>query len=215
MTSTDQEALRGFAVKLPPGFIGLPTQEPTQTELDRIADGLEEMFHLFDGDESAAEMARWFSTAGHIAGAGGMEFAAIGFFHSPADQDRPVSVMVTGGRLPGNFHSPEEAIAGLQELYGAENDSSTRCIRLTAGPAVLVTSEQPVAVQGNEENENCIIQREVRAWMPDTTGSTVGVVSVSTASWRDWAYVCDLALQIFDSALWEPTDSPSTTRVNY
>lgn len=215
MTSTSHQSLRGLAVKVPSGFIGLPTQEPAEDDLHSIADSLQEMFGLPEGDESAAEMARWFATAGHVAGAGGMEFAAMGFFRPSDSQDKPVSIMVTAGRLPGNFKDPHEAIAGLQALYGTEDDPCTQRVNLNAGPALLVTTEQATAVPDEDDHENQVLQNEVRAWIPDDTGSTIGVASVSTASRHAWSHVCDLALQIFDSAHWDPTEHLNVTEQAY
>ena len=52
-----------------------------------------------------------------------------------------------------------------------------------------------------------VLQRQLLAWIPDPAGSAVAVVGVASNSWPDWAHVCDLALDVFESVSW---DSPAT-----
>lgn len=198
-------SMRRMAVELPVGFIGLPTHEATADELESVARGFEAQFNLGSADRSAAAMAQWLSVCGQVAGAGGMEFAAIGLFHSPDDLERPVSVMITGTRMASSG-GPAEAIAGMQGLFEQQEEASVQSVQLQAGQALLVTTEQPMTVPVEGQDDVGVIQRQVTAWIPDATGSVLGVVSVSSGSWQDWAHVCDLALRVFDSVQWEPTD---------
>jgi hypothetical protein len=203
---TTPDSMRRMAVELPAGFIGLPTHEPTADELESVARGFEAQFNLGNGDRSAAAMAHWLSVTSQVAGAGGMEFTAIGIFHSPNDLERPVSVLITGRRMASSG-SPAEAIAGMQELFERQEDAFVQSVQLQqAGQALLVTTEQPMTIPVEGQDEVGLLQRQVTAWIPDSTGSVLGVVSVSSGSWQDWAHVCDLALRVFDSVQWEPTD---------
>lgn len=211
---TTNRELRRMAVELPGGFIGLPTDKPTPDDLDSVARAFEAQFNLATGDDSAAEMARWLSVSSQLAGASGMEFAAVGLFHSPDDIERPVYVMITGTRVPGNFESPTQAISGMQELFEQQGEASTQAVELQCGQALLVTKELPMTVPVEGQDDVGLLQREVTAWIPDSTGSVLGVVSVLSGSWRDWAHVCDLALQVFDSVHWEPTQTWATPTNN-
>jgi hypothetical protein len=49
-----------------------------------------------------------------------------------------------------------------------------------------------------------LLQRQVLAWIPDPAGSAVAVIGVASNCWQDWAHICDLALDVFESVLWDP-----------
>lgn len=203
VTSSDP---RGFAVEIPGGFIGLPTREPTHQDLSDVARGLEDTFQTEHGDQSASEMAYWFSLIGQLAGAGGMEFAAIGFFHSPDDLARPVYMLVSGKRVLAQFARPEEGLVYLQEYFDQQGVSRTEKVQLSVGEALVVITEQPAEFPVNGNETSTVLQYDMTAWIPDPGCTTIGVVSVSTSSWKDWNYVYEFALGLFDSAVWEPVD---------
>lgn len=206
---TTDPSPRGFAVEIPGGFVGLPTRAPTSQDLSDVARGLEDTFQTGRGDQSASEMAHWFSLIGQLSGAGGMEFAAIGFFHSPVDLERPVYVLVSGKRVIAQTERPEESVAYLQEYFDQQGVSHRQKIQLSVGEALLVTTEQPTEFPVEGHVTNAVLQYDLTAWIPDPAGTTIGVVSVSTSSWRDWNYVYEFALGLFDSAVWEPVDGTS------
>lgn len=208
-TTTD---LRGLAIELPDGFIGLPTSGVSPEDVDSVTGALEQLFGVPHGDPSAGETARWLCVTGQTTGLGGMELAAIGFFHSPDDLERPVYALVSSRRMPADFGTRTEAISGLQELFSQQEECFTQAVELDSGQALLVTTERPMTIptEGREDGVP-VLQREVTAWLPDSTGSVLGVISVSSGSWRDWAHVCDLALTVFNSAQWEPLADHATT----
>jgi hypothetical protein len=126
--------VNGFTIKLPEGFVALPASAATA----EIGRALKELFHLPPGDISAAKVAESLSALGLIAAAGGAEYTAIGFFRSPDNPQRPVSVLLTAARMRSDHDDPTIMIAGLREVYAQDPDTDAQALQLRAGSAVAV-----------------------------------------------------------------------------
>ncbi len=200
-------ARRGFRLGLPDGFIPLPLSEGDidveSDEFESLVSFAAEAFGLSATDESSIATATSFAQLGSIISDSGVDYSAIAFYKSPDDLMRPIMVTLTGIAMPSDHRSREAAITDLLELHGESNDSTTEEIRLPVGPAVAtVTEEENALVMGDEPIQ--VLTRQLSAWVPDRDGTTIAVVSIMTNSFRDWEYVCTLALDIFDSLGWEP-----------
>lgn len=190
--------MTAFTIELPEGFIELPAATATAS----VQRELEELFRLPEGDTSAAQVAQSLSALGLIAADSGAEHASIGFFRSPDDPQRPVSVVLTASRMASDHDDPTTVIAGLREVYAADADTDTEVLRLPAGQALATIREQPAMLEIEGVAPLPLLQRQVLAWIPDPTGSVVAVIGVASNSWRDWPHVCDLALDVFESVSW-------------
>jgi hypothetical protein len=128
----------------------------------------------------------------------------MGMFRSPDEPERPVSVILTGTRLPSGHETPDVAIDGLRDLHTQQGKNSVETLTLPVGPAVVVIDEDLQSIPAEEGADPvAMLTRRATAWIPDPYGTTLGVVSVISPSWQDWAPVCDLALDVFDSFAWE------------
>lgn len=190
--------MTGFTIELPEGFIELPAATASAS----VQRELEELFRLPAGDTSAAKAAESLSALGLIAADSGAEHTSIGFFCSPEDPQRPVSVVLTASRMASDHDDPMTVIAGLREVYAADTDTDTEVLRLPAGQALATIREQPATLEIEGVDPLPLLQRQVLAWIPDPTGSVVAVIGVASNSWQDWPHVCDLALDVFESVSW-------------
>ncbi|MGH3805353.1 MAG: hypothetical protein ACRDRU_01640 [Pseudonocardiaceae bacterium] len=195
-----------FTIELPEGFVALPAAAVT-AELGRA---LEELFHLPPGDVSAAKVAESLSALGLIAATGGAEYTSIGFFRSPDDPQRPVSVLLTAARMASDHGDPAIVIAGLRAVCAQDPDTDVQVLQLQAGPALAIVREEPAMIEVGGADPVPLLQRQVLAWIPDPAGSTVAVIGVASNSWQDWSHVCDLALDIFESVSWENSTQDQT-----
>ncbi len=191
--------MNGFTIELPDGFVALPASATTA----EIGRALEELFHLSPGDISAAKVAESLSALGLITAAGGAEYTSIGFFRSPDDPQRPVSVLLTAARMASDHDDPTTVIAGLREVYAQDPDTDAQSLQLRAGPALTAVREEPAMIEVEGTDPLPLLQRHVLAWIPDPAGSAVAVIGVASNSWHDWPHVCDLALDIFESVCWD------------
>jgi hypothetical protein len=198
--------VNGFTIELPDGFVALPASATT-TEIGRA---LEELFHLSPGDISAAKVAESLSALGLITAAGGAEYTSIGFFRSPDDPQRPVSVLLTAARMASDHDDPTTVIAGLREVYAQDPDTDAQSLQLRAGPALTAVREEPAMIEVEGTDPLPLLQRHVLAWIPDPAGSAVAVIGVASNSWHDWPHVCDLALDIFESVCWDNSTHDQT-----
>jgi hypothetical protein len=161
-------------------------------------------FGLPADDVSAVVVADLFAVFGAMAGESGIEFAAVGLFRSPDAPERPASVFLTGTRMRSDHGSPDVAIAGLRDILAGQGADTVEALTLPAGPAVVVVDESMQELPTGEATDPAVIlTRRATAWIPDPDGTTVGIVSVISPSWQDWAHTCDLALDVFDSFSWE------------
>jgi len=189
----------GFTIELPRGFVELPG---TATTAD-VQRELEELFALPAGDTSAAKVAGALTVLGLIAADSGAEHTSIGLFRSPDDPQRPVAVVLTASRMASDHDDPMTVIVGLREVYAADPDTDVEVLQLPAGQALATIREEPAIIQVEGADPLPVLQRQVLAWIPDPAGSAVAVVGVASNSWPDWAHVCDLALDVFESVSWD------------
>jgi hypothetical protein len=131
--------MTAFTVELPEGFIELPAATATAS----VQHELEELFRLPAGDTSAAQVAESLSALGLIAAETGAEHTSIGFFRSPDDPQRPVSVVLTASRMASDQDDPTTVIAGLREVYAADADTDTEVLQLPAGQALATIASSP------------------------------------------------------------------------
>ena len=202
--------MNGFTFELPEGFVALPASA-ANAEIGRA---LEELFALPPGDTSSAKVAESLSALGLIAAAGGAEYTSIGFFRSPDDPQRPVSVLLTAARMPSDHDDPAIVIAGLREVYAQDPDTDAQALQLRAGPALTTVREEPAVIEIEGADPLPLLQRQVLAWIPDPAGSAVAVIGVASSCWQDWPHVCDLALGVFDSVSWDNSAQDQTVAIN-
>ncbi|MGH3771859.1 MAG: hypothetical protein ACRDRW_10745 [Pseudonocardiaceae bacterium] len=202
--------MNGFTIELPDGFVALPSAA-TSAEIGRA---LEELFHLPPGDTSAGKVAESLSALGLIAAASGAEYTSIGFFRSPDDPQRPVSVLLTAARMPSDHDDPTIVIAGLREAYAQDPDTDAQVLQLPSGPALATIREEPAMIEIEGADSLPLLQRQVLAWIPDPAGCTVAMVGLASSSWRDWPHVCDLALDVFESMSWDNSAQDQTVADN-
>jgi len=191
--------VNGFTIELPEGFVALPAA----TETAAVERALEGLFGLPAGDTSAAKVAESLSALGLIAAGSGAEYTSIGFFRSPDDPQRPVSVLLTAARMASDHGDPATVIAGLREVYAQDPDTDAQYLQLRAGPALTAVREEPAMIEVEGADPLPLLQRHVLAWIPDPAGSAVAVIGVASNSWHDWPHVCDLALDVFESVCWD------------
>ena len=195
-------ALRSFSIGLPEGIVRVPVDSIADRD-SALADELAARFGLPGDDVSADALGSVFTGLGAVLGESGMEFAGMGLFRSPDVPTRPAFVMLTGTRVPSKHESVAIAIAGLRELYGQQTAQAVETLLLPAGEAVAVVEEQLLEIPVDVHEPITMLIRRASAWFPDSRGTTLGMVSVISPSWQDWAHVCDLALDVFDSFTWE------------
>jgi hypothetical protein len=191
--------MNGFTIELPDGFVALPASAATA----EIGRALEELFHLPPSDTSTTKVAESLSALGLIAAASGAEYTSIGFFRSPDDPKRPVSALLTAARMASDHDDATTVIAGLREVYAQDPDTDAQVLQLRAGPALATVREEPAMIEIKGADPLPLLQRQVLAWIPDPAGSAVAVIGVASNSWQDWPHVCDLALDVFESASWD------------
>jgi hypothetical protein len=191
--------VNGFTIELPEGFVALPASA-APAEVERA---LEELFHLPPGDTSAAKVAESLSELGQIAANGGADYTSIGFFRSPDDPQRPVSVVLTAGRMSSDHDDPSIVITGLRNVYASNPDTDAQILQFPAGPALAVIREKPAMIEIEGADPLPLLQRQVLTWIPNPAGSAVAVIGVASNCWQDWPHICDLALDVFESVSWE------------
>lgn len=206
---TTSPPLRRFQFDLPTGFVELPVD---QEDLDPESFGalrgeLAGMFGSDTDDPGIEAAALGMATLGLTMS--GVDYAAVGLYRSPDEPGRPIMVVLTATGLPSDHDRQEIALDGLVEIHEAQGRGTVGRLTLPTGPAVVVVSEQESVLHIGEAAAP-VLQRQVAAWVPDRTGSTIAVVSVSTNSWRDWEHVCALALDIFESLEWFSLDKAGT-----
>lgn len=190
--------MTGFTVELPAGFV----EVSATVEAADIQRDLTELFDLPAGDSSAAKVAEALSALGTVAADGGAEYTAVGLFRSPDDPQRPVGVVLTASQMSSGHDDPSTVIAGLREVYAADVATDTEILRLPSGQALATIREEPALIEIAGADPVPLLQRQVLAWIPDPGGAAVAVVGVASNSWQDWAHVCDLALDVFESVSW-------------
>lgn len=200
--------MNGFTIELPEGFVALPASA-ARTE---IGAALEQLFGLPAGDTSAAKVAESLSALGLIAAGSGAEYTSIGFFRSPDDPQRPVSVLLTAGRMASDHDDPSTVIVGLRQVYAQDPSTDTQVLQLPAGPALATIREEPAMITVEGADPLPLLQRQVLAWIPDPIGSAVAVIGVASNCWPDWPHICDLALDVFESVSWESAAGDSGAR---
>jgi hypothetical protein len=191
--------VNGFTIELPEGFVALPASAAPA----EVGSALEELFHLPPGDTSAAKAAESLSELGQIAADGGAEYTSIGFFRSPDDPQRPVSVVLTASRMSSDHDDPGTVIAGLRNVYASNPDTDAQILQLPAGPALAAIREEPAMIEIEGADPLPLLQRQVLTWIPNPAGSAVAVIGVASNCWQDWPHICDLALDVFESVSWE------------
>lgn len=200
---TNATALRAFSIALPHSIVPIPVVA-VDNGVSSLAEALADRFGLSPSDLSLSVVAEVFGAVGDLLGVSGMEFAGLGLFRSPDDPERPASVLVTGTRLPSDHESPEVAIAGLRDVHTRQGKTTVETLTLPAGPAVVVIDEDLQATPVEEGTDPLMtLTSRATAWIPDSAGTTVAVVSVISPSWRDWVHTCDLALDLLESFAWE------------
>jgi hypothetical protein len=208
--------MTGYTIELPENFIELPASAATV----QVRHELEDRFGLPAGDTSAAKVAESLTVLGLIAADSGAQHTSIGFFRSPDDPQRPVSVVLTASRMDSDHHDPATVIAGLREVHAADPGTGAEVLQLPAGPALATIREEPATIEVEGFDPLPVLQRQVLAWIPDPAGSAVAVIGVASNCWQDWAHVCDLALDVFESVSWDnpasgggpPDDQTPTSR---
>lgn len=191
--------MNGFTIEFPEGFVTLPASSAPA----EVGSALEELFHLPPGDTSAAKVAESLSELGQIAADGGAEYTSIGFFRSPDDPQRPVSVVLTASRMSSDHDDPNTVIAGLRNVYASNPDTDAQVLQLPAGPALAAIREEPAMIEVEGADPLPLLQRQVLTWIPNPAGSAVAVIGVASNCWQDWPHICDLALDVFESVSWE------------
>jgi hypothetical protein len=196
-----------YTIELSENFIELPASAATA----QVQRELAERFGLPAGDTSAAKVAESLTALGLIAADSGAQYTSIGFFRSPDDPQRPVSVVLTASRMGSDHDDPYTVIAGLREVYTMDPTTDTEVLQLPAGPALVTIREEPAMLDIGGTDSLPLLQRQVLAWIPDPAGSAVAVIGVASNCWQDWARICDLALDVFESLSWESvSDSESS-----
>lgn len=205
-----------FTIELPAGFIALPAVTAA-TDIQRE---LAELCGLPASDPSAAKVAEFLSALGAIAADGGAEYTAVGLFRSADDPQRPVSVVLTASQVGSDHDDPGTVIAGLREVYGADPDTDVEVLQLPTGQALAAIREEPAMIRIEGVDPQVLLQRQVLGWIPDPAGSAVAMIGLASNSWPNWAHVCDLALDVFESICWDssapeqdpPGDHTATSR---
>ncbi len=198
--------MTGYTIELPENVVELPSCAATA----QVQHELEERFGLPAGDTSAAKVAESLTVLGLIAADSGAQHTSIGFFRSPDNPQRPVSVVLTASRMGSDHDDPTTVIAGLREVFAADPGIDAEVLALPAGPALATIREEPAMIEIEGVDPLPLLQRQVLAWIPDPAGSAVAVIGVASNCWEDWAHICDLALDVFESVSWEsPAGSES------
>lgn len=200
---TNMTTTRPFSIDLPEGMTSLPTAvEPGAAQA--VSASLAGSMGLPADDVSAAVVGDALTVFGALLGDAGIDFAAMGLFRSPDDPERPVSVVITGARIPSSHASPEVAIAGLRQLSIENGADTVEVVALSGGEAVIAVDETMQQLTADDSTEPAaVLTRKATAWIPDTTGSTIAVVSVMSPSWQDWQHTCELAVDLFETFRWE------------
>lgn len=194
-------ARRGFNVVLPKGFIELAVDED---DYDRpeVRSGLvakfAQLFNLDPDSEYAEATAAAYATIGLLAGQA-LDYAAVALYRSADDPLRPIMITLTAKSTPSRHDTPQAAIEGLLEIHNAQGRGVPDRYKLPIGPAVTLVTQDDLEVDTLP-----IVNRQVSLWVPDPDGTTLGMVAVQTNSWQDWANVCAVAVDIFDSFEWNP-----------
>lgn len=196
--------MRGFRLGLPEGFVELPIDDFYDHPVsERLPESIATLFGLSVHDADVASATQAFNGLGMMIGDAGIDYSAIAFYKSPDDPSRPIMVTVCGTAMQSDHRNKSEAVKNVIEAHKYKDCQDLSEIRLPAGPAaVVVTEEQNVLVV--DEVPTRVLTRQLTAWVPDPEGTTIGVVSVMTNSFQDWEHVCGLGLDIFDSFGWEP-----------
>jgi hypothetical protein len=187
-----------FTFELPAGFIMLPAS----AALADVHRELAELFGLPAGDTSTGKLAESLSALGRIAADGGAEHTSIGFFRSPDDPQRPVSVVLTAAQMASDHRDPHTVVAGLRNGYALDQGTNTQILQLPAGPALVTVREEPAMIEIQGADPLPLLQRQVLAWIPDPGGCAVAMIGVASNCWQDWSHVCDLALDVWESVSW-------------
>lgn len=192
-----------FVFGLPSGFVELPVRKDDLRDenLDHLVTSVAGVFGLEANDDNAVQAALGLAALGSAVGDRGVDYAAVGFYRSPDDPNRPIMVVVTSIGMDSDHADLQTAIDALVEIHQEKNHDSVERISLPAGPAVAVVDEDPQYLQLGDDSVP-LLQRRVTAWIPDRQGTTIAVISVCTNSWQDWEHVCRLALEIFRSLAW-------------
>jgi hypothetical protein len=143
-----------------------------------------------------------FEAIGTSSGDEGIDHTAMAMYRSPDDPDRAMMVLLSSTCLPAAHAGMAPAIAGLLEIHRASAKNTVAQVELPAGPAVVVVDEDQGGIVIGDVLAP-IVHRKITAWVPDPDGSTVAVVSMASNNWPDWAHVCTLALNIFDTLEWD------------
>ena len=189
--------MSGYTIDVPENFIELPAFAATA----QVQGELEERFGLLAGDISAAKVAESLTALGIIAAGSGAQHTSIGFFRSPDDPQRPVSVVLTASQMGSDHDDPNAVIAGLREVYATDPNTDAEVLQLPAGPALATIREEPALLEIGTDPVP-LLQRQVLGWIPDPAGSAVAVIGIASNCWQDWAHICDLALDVFESFSW-------------
>lgn len=201
MTASTVLGSGDFEYTLPAGAVALPLDE-TQIDIDVWTALLADTAAALGIEESAPE---GLLAASSLALMGslipGVDRAAFGMYRSPDDEARPITLLLTACSVRLDFESRELALATLlRELTNGKQAVIQR--DLPAGPCVVaITDEHQTLTDGTVQL--AVRQHQVTAWVPDPTGATAAVVSVTTNSWRDWEHVSRVTLEVFESIRWE------------
>lgn len=195
-----------FFFNLPPSFIELPiSEDQLKDNQDDLISSVTDVLDLdAQDDDAAVEAAFGLAALGSILSDQGAGYAAAGFYRSPEDNDRPITILVTSVGIPSDYEDSQGAVQAILAVKQNEEHSSVIQFTVPAGHAVAVVDEEPHEIQ-LQNDVVTILQRQVTAWIPNPTGAEIALITVSTNSWKDWSYVCELALDIFCSISW--TDS--------
>lgn len=204
-TAIDRTALRGFALGPPEGFVELPldADELREEDFERLVDRMTTMFGITDRN-AAHDAALSFAALGEGTGRSGADYTAVALYASPDEPQRPIMVWLTGIVMPSDHQRVTDGIEGLLEVHRSQARGDVVELTLPIGPAVGVLVEEQDRALAVGDEAFPIINRTITAWVPDQDGTAVGVVSISTNSWRDWQHVCTLALDVFDTFEWQP-----------
>lgn len=203
MTSTESTA-RSFGLGLPAGFVDLPSSvaSATAASIGEVTAYFARLFNLPLDDLNAAAAAVYFAAVGTSSGADGIDHTAMAMYRSPDDPERAMMVLLSSSCLPASHPGVAPAVAGLLEIHRASDRNTVAQVELPAGPAVVVVDEEQNGITIGEQFAP-IVHRKITAWVPDPDGTTIAVVSMASNNWPDWAYVCRLALDIFDTLEWD------------
>ncbi|HEY0806630.1 MAG TPA: hypothetical protein VGD84_16270 [Pseudonocardiaceae bacterium] len=203
MTSVEYPT-RSFALGLPDGFVELPSsvESATADSVGEVTAYFARLFNLPPDDQNAAAAAVYFAAVGTSSGDEGVDHTAMAMYRSPDDPERAMMVLLSSTCLSAGHADVDSAIAGLLEIHRAVGRGTVTRVELPAGPAVVVVDEEQNGITIGEQFAP-IVHRKITAWVPDPDGSTVAVVSMASNNWPDWAHVCRLALNIFDTLDWD------------